>query len=180
MTRIYETQTVTIDPRITEEVTINLDKDFDVLEMAVITNTLKAGGVREVTLGILYDDSVTMQHIIHWLTITVGNSIVDVTNQSMDAVNTLEFTNWIDHTIKDDEIKVTLISVYNLVGSADNQFSTKKVQLDPSNPITTGISFNVLGNQTESHLVNVGSLTKTLDVNSGTMNAVAIVLSADT
>ena len=176
MARVFETQTIEIDPFASPVVNVNLDKDFSVLEAAILTNTVKASGVREITLGLVYDDAVTAQHSLSLETILVGQNIAEVANVAISDIQTVVFTEFIDHSIVNDTMRLTILTLS--VGLAQvNQFTTELNQLDPFNPITTGTAVAALGTLLESHLVNVGSLVKTPDVSSGTLNSVLVVLS---
>ena len=173
MATVYETQTIQVDPNAAPVVNVNLNKNFDVLEAAIISNTVKASGVREITLGIVYDDALVSQHSITLETFTVGNNIADITNVIMADVQAIQFTEFINHTISDDTISVTVLTL-STVSVQVNQFSTQKFQFDPSSPITVGVAVPAFGTFLESHLVNVGSLVKTTTVASGTLNAVSL------
>ncbi len=174
MSRVYETQTIEVDPSL-PVVNLDLDKDFDVLEAAIITNTVKPSGVRELTLALVYEDSVTAQHSLSLEAITVGNNIDVVTNQALGDIQTIQFTEFIDHTIVNDSISVTILTL-SIVGVQVNEVTTQKLQFDPSSPITTGESVLATGTLVESHLVNVGSLSKPSSVGAGTLNAIAILV----
>ena len=173
MTKVFETQTILVDPNGPPVTNVNLDKDFIVTNVSIITNTVKANGVREITLGIIYEDTSSNQRSISLETILVGNNINDVTDVTLADVQTINQTLFIDHTIKDDTISVTILTI-STVGAKTNQFTTRKFQFDPSNQIITGIPVVTAADVADSHLVNVGSLVKTDSVNSGTMNAVAL------
>lgn len=179
MARVYETQTVIVDPNAASVVNLDLDKDFDPLEVAIITNELQPSGTRKITLGIVYNDAVTAQHTISLQTITVGNNIADISNVVLTDVLTNAFTEFIDHTISDDTMSVTILTISG--GSADvNTVSTQKFQADPAAPITTGVVVPATGTLIESHLVNVGSLSRpsTTSFGAGTLNSVLILVAA--
>lgn len=176
MARVFETQTIEVDPFASPVVNVNLDKDFDVLEAAIIANTVKASGVREITLGLIYDDAVTAQHSLSLETILVGQNITKVANVAISDIQTVQFTEFIDHSIVNDTMRLTILTL-SIVGAQVNQFTTEINQLDPFNPITIGTPVAATGTLLESHLVNVGSLVKTTSVSSGTLNSVLVIVS---
>jgi len=179
MARVFETQTVIVDPNAAPVVNVNLDKNFTPLEVAIISNELQPSGVRKITLGIVYDDGVADQHTISLETITVGNNIANITDVALSDVLTNAFTEFIEHTISNDTMSVTILTISG--GAADvNNISTQKFQLDPSAPITVGVVVPAAGNLIESHLVNVGSLSRpnTTSFGAGTLNSVLILVAA--
>ncbi len=179
MARVFETQTVIVDPNAAPVINVDLDKDFTPLEVAIITNELQPSGVRKITLGIVYDDGVQAQHTISLETITVGNNIANITNVALSDILTNAFTEFIEHTISNDTISVTILTISG--GSADvNNVSTQRFQLDPDDEITTGIVVPATGTLIESHLVNVGSLSRpsTTTFGAGTLNSVLIIVAA--
>lgn len=176
MTKVFETQTIVVDPFASPVVNVNLNKNFDVLEAAIITNTVKASGVKEITLGLVYDDAVTSQHNFSLETILVGNNIPEAINIDMSDSKTIEFAEFIEHSIVNDTMRITILTISSSTAS-ENEYTTKLNQLDPSAPITTGVSLPSFGILFESHLVNVGSLVKSTSTSSGTLNSVLILLS---
>lgn len=174
MTQVFETQTILVDPNAAPVNLVLLDKDFFINRIEVITNTVLPSGVREITLGIHYDDAVTLQHVFSLETFKVGNNIADL-NVALSQSATIQFMEFIDHTIVDDTISVTILSVGTTTAQVNN-LVTRKFQLDPSNPITTGVPISLAGQFIESHLTNVGSLVNTSDVNPGTLNSIAFVV----
>lgn len=179
MAIVFETQTVIVDPNAAPVVNVDLDKDFTPLEVAVITNELQPSGVRKITLGIVYNDAVTAQHTISLETITVGNNISNITDVALSDVLTNAFTEFIEHTLSNDTMSVTILTISG--GAADvNNVSTQRFQLDPSAPITTGVVVPAAGTLIESHLVNVGSLSRpsTTSFGAGTLNSVLILVAA--
>jgi len=170
---VYETQTLQVDPNAAPMVNVDLDEDFDVVEVAIISNTVKPSGVREITLGIVYDDASTAQHSLSIETVTVGNNITDITDVVLSDIQTMEFVEFIDHTVVRDTISVSILTL-STVGVEVNRISSQKFQLDPNTPITTGVPVLATAVFLESHLVNVGSLVKTSTVGSGTLNAIAL------
>lgn len=181
MARVFETQTIDIDPNNPNPVitNVNLDKDFEVLEVAVITNTITNEAHRIITLGIVYDDAVTLQHSVSVLTIRVGNSIADVTDVALNDIGTIVFTEFVDDAIAGDSFITSIVTI-SVVGAQVNQYSTQKAQLDPSNPITVGLPVLAAGTLLESRLVNVGSIqhsTQEPTIGQGTLNAIEIIVS---
>lgn len=179
MARVFETETFIVDPEAAPVVNLNLGKNFTPLEVAVITNELQPSGKRKITLGIVYDDAVPAQHTISLETITVGNNISNVTDQALSDVLTNAFTEFIEHTLSGDTMSVTILTISGGVADVNN-VSTQKFQLDPASPITTGIVVPAAGNLIESHLVNVGSLSRpsTTSFGAGTLNSVLIIVAA--
>ena len=179
MARVYETQKVTVDPNGAAIVNQNLGKNFSPLEVAIISNTVLASGVRVITLGVVYDDAVTAQHTLSIQTIKVGNNIADITDVALTDVLTNKFTEFIDHTIEKDTMSVSILTISG--GIADvNNVSTQKFKLDPNAPITTGVVVPATGTLIESHLVNVGSLSRpsTTAFGQGTLNSILIIVAA--
>lgn len=173
MTNVFETQTVIADPNAAPIVNVNLNKNFDVLEAAIITNIVKPSGVREITLGIVYDDAVTDQHSLSLETITVGNNLADIDIAMADTMN-MQFVEFIDHTLSGDTVSVTVLSISKVIVE-NTRIVSQKFQLDPSNPISTGIPLvGVTASIVESHLTNVGSIAKPSNVGAGTLNSVYI------
>lgn len=172
MARVYETQTIIVDPNASPIVNVNLVKAFDVLEAAILSNVVRPSGVREITLGLVYDDGVVAQHSISIFPILVGNNIADVSNSPLADIQTIQFTEFIDATISNDTMRLSILTL-SIAGAQTNNFTTQRVQLDPVNPITVGLPVLATGTLLESHLVNVGSLANT----AGTINAVEIIVS---
>lgn len=179
MARVFETQTVTVDSYAAPITNVNLDKDFSVLEVAIISSIVKPRGVKEITLGIVYDDAVTLQASLSLETILVGHNIGVVANTALADIQTVLFTEFVESSISDDSMRVTILTI-SVVGAQVNQYSTSSNQLDPSNPITTGTAITALGTLLESHLVNVGSLQHTTQEptrGQGTINSILIIVS---
>jgi len=173
MTKVFETQTILIDPNAPPVTNVNLDKDFIVTHIAIITNTVKDNGIREVTLGIIYEDAMSNQRTYSLETILVGNNIPDVMDVTLTDTQVVNQALFIEHTIKDDTVSVTILTI-STGGIETNQYTTAKFQLDPSNPITTGIPVMTASEIMNSHMINVGSLTKPSNVGSGTMNSIGL------
>lgn len=175
MAKVFETQTIIVDPFAAPVVNVNLDKDFDVLEAAILTNTVLPRGKREITLGLVYDDAVTAQHSLSIEPILVGKNIADVTNVAISDIQTIQFTEFIESSIVNDTMRLSILTL-SIAGAQVNSFSTQNVELDPSNPITVGLAVAVVGTELESHLCNVGSLDSSGKAQ-GTVNAVAVIVS---
>lgn len=175
MARVFETQTIIVDPFAVPVTNVNLNKNFSVLEAAIITNIVKASGVREITLGLVYDDAVVSQASYSVFPILVGNNIADVIDSPITDVQTINFTEFIEASIVDDTMRLSLLTI-SVVGIQVNNYSAQVIQLDPANPITVGLPFGDTGTLKESHIVNVGSLDSN-NTSQGTINSVVVTVS---
>jgi len=175
MARVFETQTILVDPFAAPVTNQPLNKNFQVLECAIITNTVKARGVREITLGIVYDDGVAAQASLSLFPILVGQNIAAVSNVPISDIETIQFTEFVESSLVNDTFRLTILTV-SIAGAQVNNFSTELNQLDPFDPITTGTPVQDLGTIKESHLCNVGSLDSS-NTKGGTLNSVLITVS---
>jgi hypothetical protein len=174
MARVFETQTIDIDFNPSVPITnVNLDKDFEVLAVAVLTNTITPNAHRIVTLGIVYDDAVTSQHSLSVFPFIAGNNIPDAVNLPLNDIQTIQFVDFVDSTIRNDEFISSIITL-STVGAQVNQYSTQKEVLVPSTPITVGDSVAALGTILESRLLNVGSIQGQLG--QGQVNSIEVIV----
>jgi len=176
MALVIATQTLQIDPNASPLTNVNLAQNFNVVEAVIITNTVKPNGVREITLQIIYDNQVVNQHSVSLETITTGQQLPDLTNVVLADLQQIAFTEFIDHTLVNDTISVTILTISDVSIPVVNQISTQRVQLDPSSPITAEATFFSSTTLKETHSVNVGSLVKTSSVASGTLNSVLLIV----
>lgn len=175
MARVFETQTIEVDPFAAPLTNQNLNKNFQVLEAAIITNIVRASGKREITIGLVYDDAVVAQASLSLFPILVGNNIADVVDSPITDIQTVMFTEFVEASIVNDTMRLTILTISE-VGAQVNNYSAQVQQLDPSAPITVGVPFGDTGTLLESHLVNVGSLDSN-GTAQGTINSVIVTVS---
>lgn len=178
MTVIFETQTFLVDPFGSPITNVNLDKNFFVLAVSILTNTVRPNGVREITLALVYEDSSALEHSISIQTILMGQNIPAVTDVVLLDIETIRFTKFLNHSIVNDTMRVSIITISFVGAAVVNNYSVEKNQLDPANPITVGTPVLALADYVDSHIVNLGSLTssKNNNVNQGTINSAMILL----
>lgn len=174
MARVYYTQSLIIDPEGAAVTNVNLDEDFDVEDVAILTNEVQSNGKRKVTIGIVYNNSVTAQHSISLSHITLGQGVTPVTNSAIADIQTVQFTEFVEHTIKDNTMIVTVVT-FSIVGAQVNRVSTQNLVFDPA-ALLSAVAVTALGTVLESHMINTGSIAQPNNVGAGTVRGTALIV----
>lgn len=171
MARVVETQTITIDPEAAPVANVNLSKNFTLESASILQNTLLPSGKRQVTFVLVYDDAVALQSSFSVETFLLTAGQAPSLNTVMADAQTANIVEFIENSIKDNSIQLTVITFSTAVARV-NRFTAISQTFNPAAPITTGIVVAPLGTLLDQHVVNCGSLAKPSSFGGGTVTGV--------
>ena len=134
MARILVTQKLILDPNIPISA-VNLTSIEPFVSAAITTNTIRADGIREVTLAAVHDQGTDAQSTVTVQYFTIGKNIADLSNQILTEVGTVASVLFVPITVVGDTQTIAVITI-SAVAADDNAISTQKVLLDFDAPIT--------------------------------------------
>jgi len=129
MTQNLFTQKFTLDPNGPPIFNVNLISPDPVKAATIVTNTLRADGVREITLGTVHEDGTDAQESVTVDYVTVGKDIADLTDFQLTSARTVNSVLFVPLSITGNSQTIAIITL-SVVAARLASVTTQKFLLD--------------------------------------------------
>jgi len=129
MAQFLYTQKFTLDPNGPPIFNVNLVSAGPVKAATIVSNIVRANGVREITLGTVHEPGTPAQESVTVDYVTVGKDIADLTDFQLTSARTVNSVLFVPLSITGNSQTIAIITL-SVVAARDASVTTQKVVLD--------------------------------------------------